>query len=130
MKTTYKQVRRVHPCIHRRCLTSSRLLQLALKTHPDKNPDDADATAQFQKISQAYSTLLRHLDRSSAPSNGHSHGHFHPFGYGYDDYDDEDDDDYDYEDDEDYYDDYEDDYEDMEFYRCVTTNEYYGWRLI
>ncbi|TBU50732.1 DnaJ domain-containing protein [Dichomitus squalens] len=90
--------------------------QLALKTHPDKNPDDADATAQFQKISQAYNTLVRHLDRSSAPSHGHSHGHYHPFGYDDDDdYDDEYD--YDYEDED--YDDYEDDYEDMEFYRYL-----------
>lgn len=31
--------------------------RLALRWHPDKNPDNADATAQFQKISTAYEVL-------------------------------------------------------------------------
>ncbi|PIL23961.1 hypothetical protein GSI_13712 [Ganoderma sinense ZZ0214-1] len=92
--------------------------QLALKTHPDKNPGDEDATAQFQKVSQAYNVLVKHLDRSSAPSHTHSHSHYHPFGYEEGDYyDDDDDDDYDYDDD--FYDDYEDAFEDMEFYRFL-----------
>ncbi|RPD66089.1 hypothetical protein L226DRAFT_530222 [Lentinus tigrinus ALCF2SS1-7] len=92
--------------------------QLALKTHPDKNPGDEDATAQFQRLSEAYNTLVKHLDRSSAPprEHSHSHSHFHPFGYDDDDYD-EDDDDYYYYDDEYYDDEYESDYEDrMNFY--------------
>ncbi|TFK88086.1 DnaJ-domain-containing protein [Polyporus arcularius HHB13444] len=90
--------------------------QLALKTHPDKNPDDEDATAQFQRLSEAYNTLLKHLDRSSAPAREHSHTHFHPFGYDDGDYDD--DDDYYYDDE--FYDDYESDYEEkMDFYRFL-----------
>lgn len=31
--------------------------RLALKYHPDKNPDDPDATAKFQQISNAYAVL-------------------------------------------------------------------------
>ena len=97
--------------------------QLALKTHPDKNPGDEDATAQFQRVSQAYNTLVKHLDRSSAPSHTHSHSHYHPFGSEEGDY--YDDDDYDFEDD-DLYDDYEE-YEEMEFYRFVSLNECCGF---
>ncbi|KAI0748076.1 hypothetical protein C8Q80DRAFT_1170004 [Daedaleopsis nitida] len=99
--------------------------QLALKTHPDKNPGNADATAQFQRISEAYDTLVRHLDRPAAlPHGGHSHSHshshshfqFHPFGYDDEDY--YDDDDYYYEDD--YYDEYESDYEErMDFFKFL-----------
>jgi curved DNA-binding protein CbpA len=56
-----------------------------LRTHPDKNPDNAHATAEFQRLSEAYNLLLRHLDRSSSPSLG-----FFPSfsGYDYDDFDD------------------------------------------
>ncbi|KAI8998675.1 hypothetical protein BD414DRAFT_129948 [Trametes punicea] len=106
--------------------------QLALKTHPDKNPGDADATAQFQRLSEAYNVLLKHLDRESSPPHqhdhhhphayGHSHAHAHGGGYGYpfesyryDEYDDYDDSEYDFYDDE--YDDYDSEYEDhMDFY--------------
>ena len=31
--------------------------QLSLKSHPDKNPNDSEASGRFQKISQAYETL-------------------------------------------------------------------------
>ena len=120
VKSAYKQVRSALLRIYCPFPTTSHLrLQLALKTHPDKNPGDEDATAQFQKVSQAYNVLVKHLDRSSAPSHTHSHNHYHPFGYEEGDYyDDDDDDDYDYDDD-DLYDDYEDAFEEMEFYRFV-----------
>ncbi|KAI0374846.1 hypothetical protein BV20DRAFT_935224 [Pilatotrama ljubarskyi] len=104
-------------------IVKSTYKQLALKTHPDKNPGDEDATAQFQRLSEAYNVLLKHLDRSSSPphrhahthSHTHSHSHFHPFGqYEYDDYDDYDEYD-DFYDDE--FDDYESDYDDhLDFY--------------
>lgn len=60
--------------------------QLALTTHPDKNPDNEEATQQFQKISEAYHVLATYLDESS-----HRHEYADPF----DAYDDDDDDDYD-----------------------------------
>ena len=31
--------------------------KLALKFHPDKNPDNAEAEAKFKKISEAYAVL-------------------------------------------------------------------------
>ncbi|KAF8077828.1 hypothetical protein FPV67DRAFT_1463152 [Lyophyllum atratum] len=37
--------------------------QIALRTHPDKNPDNPSATEEFQKISHGYRILLKHLDK-------------------------------------------------------------------
>jgi hypothetical protein len=96
VKTTYKQVRITSAIIHfsRRLIQS---IQLALRTHPDKNPDDPKATAEFQRVSEAYNVLVKHLDQSSKASSGfHTHTAFssHNFyeydnsddGYEYDDY--------------------------------------------
>ncbi|KAJ3507934.1 hypothetical protein NLJ89_g6030 [Agrocybe chaxingu] len=57
VKTTYKQV--------------------ALRTHPDKNPDNPSATEEFQRVGEAYRVLVKHLDKS-APSSDRPR-HAHPF---------------------------------------------------
>lgn len=57
--------------------------QLALATHPDKNPNNEEATQQFQRISEAYHVLESHFDKST-----HEDGYTGPFGA----YDDEEDD--------------------------------------
>lgn len=59
------------------------LPQLALLTHPDKNPDNEEATREFQKISEAYRRLATHLDESV-----HTHEYadqFDEYDNGYDD---------------------------------------------
>lgn len=64
--------------------------QLALKTHPDKNPNDPDATVQFQQVSSAYNLLLKYLDTSqpNGDSFQHFHSHsYHHFQHHFDDYD-------------------------------------------
>lgn len=59
------------------------ITQLALTTHPDKNPDNEEATQQFQQISEAYHLLVTHFDKSDQ-----RHEYAGPF----DEYDDGDDD--------------------------------------
>ncbi len=40
-------------------------LWTALRTHPDKNPNDqADATREFQRVAAAYDTLVQYLDNN------------------------------------------------------------------
>ncbi|KIY72080.1 DnaJ-domain-containing protein [Cylindrobasidium torrendii FP15055 ss-10] len=39
--------------------------KIALRTHPDKNPNNPAATAEFQKVTQAYDVLQRHLDHDA-----------------------------------------------------------------
>lgn len=81
--------------------------QLALRTHPDKNPENEAATAEFQRLSEAYNVLLKHLDRSAPLPRAHSHTHA-PFDYDSDDYDDSEDGYY-------YYDSEYDEYSDDEY---------------
>ncbi|KAF9075149.1 hypothetical protein BDP27DRAFT_1286475 [Rhodocollybia butyracea] len=54
--------------------------QLALRTHPDKNPDNPDATAEFQRVGEAYNLLSKHLD----PSRGPRRSSFSPFEHDHD----------------------------------------------
>jgi len=44
--------------------------RLALRWHPDKNPDNQDATAEFQKISAAYEVLIDEERRSMYDTTG------------------------------------------------------------
>ncbi|KAK2466791.1 hypothetical protein APHAL10511_001049 [Amanita phalloides] len=40
----------------------ARYRQIALRTHPDKNPNNPDATVQFQHVSEAYRQISMHID--------------------------------------------------------------------
>ncbi|PPQ89165.1 hypothetical protein CVT25_006536 [Psilocybe cyanescens] len=108
VKTAYKQ---------ENARTHIRDCQMSLRTHPDKNPDNPEATAEFQRVGEAYRVLVEHLDGSSDTSiprggpffnfNPFHHHHHHPYDHGYEMSDDEDDF-YEYYDD-DYFDDEEED---------------------
>jgi curved DNA-binding protein CbpA len=122
VKTSYKKVRVAHVLAHSVHLFIN-FLQLALSTHPDKNPGNADATAQFQKVSEAYNILVKHLDKSTRPPREHSsrgppRG---PFGFGFEPYGEDDDEYEDGDEDDEYYDedDYDDEEEEMGFYKHV-----------
>ncbi|TFK30138.1 DnaJ-domain-containing protein [Coprinopsis marcescibilis] len=71
--------------------------QAALRTHPDKNPENPEATAEFQKIGDAYRVLLQHLGEPirkeraySFDSDDEYYDHSDDgYGYGFDDDDDD-----------------------------------------
>lgn len=44
--------------------------KMALKFHPDKNPDDPDAAQKFQQLSQAYNVLSNEQLRANYDKNG------------------------------------------------------------
>eukprot|EP00934_Nitzschia_sp_Nitz4_P003505 Nitzschia sp. Nitz4//scaffold16_size188269//133398//135024//NITZ4_001807-RA/size188269-augustus-gene-0.96-mRNA-1//-1//CDS//3329538565//3495//frame0 len=46
--------------------------KMALKYHPDKNPDDPEAAAKFQELSQAYNVLSNEQSRAYYDKNGKS----------------------------------------------------------
>lgn len=56
--------------------------KLALQCHPDKNPEDPNATVRFQKVGQAYNDLNRHFERRDQPSYAPPFGGNAPFGFG------------------------------------------------
>jgi len=89
VKSAYKRVSRcIKSTSWRRVAGDYEPTQLALATHPDKNPDNEAATQEFQQISEAYRVLAAYLDKSS---------HRHEYADSLDGFDD-DDDDYDYDD--------------------------------
>ena len=62
--------------------------QLAMKYHPDRNPDDKKAEEKFKEINEAYSCLCNPEKRSNYDRFGTSEGvgaGFGPFGTGFGD---------------------------------------------
>ena len=49
--------------------------KLAMKYHPDKNPNDKAAEEKFKEVSEAYSVLSDESKRSSYDTYGHAKGH-------------------------------------------------------
>lgn len=96
VKAAYKKVPFTHS-LKFIVIDLERLFKLAFIHHPDKNPDDPDATARFQAVSQANDTLHKHFSRpQGGPPRGFGRG---PFGGGFDE---EEDDEF-YSDDDDSY---------------------------
>ncbi|WP_439636144.1 molecular chaperone DnaJ [Oceanicaulis sp.] len=62
--------------------------KLAMKYHPDQNPDDAEAEAKFKEVGEAYSVLSEEDKRAAYDRMGHAAfqqggaGGGHPFGGG------------------------------------------------
>ena len=46
--------------------------RIAMKYHPDRNPDDADADAKFKEATEAYDVLMNAEKRSAYDQFGHA----------------------------------------------------------
>lgn len=56
-----------------------KLFQHALRTHPDKNPGNPEATAEFQRVGEAYKIIETHLERPKFLRSGYYTEEFDPF---------------------------------------------------
>ena len=48
--------------------------KLAIKYHPDKNPDDAEAESRFKEAAEAYEVLSDQQKRAKYDRFGHANG--------------------------------------------------------